>query len=89
MDGISQQLDRVSPQLAELASVMRHLSAEHAHLVVDVGSMRGTVTELRYWRRAPAYFSRVARRLRVIDTGDLANLLDDAVDQGRLEDRER
>ena len=45
--------------------------------------------ELGYARRAPAYFSRLARRLRVLESGTLADLLDDAVAEGRLTEPER
>lgn len=40
-------------------------------------------------RRGPAYLYPIARRLRVVDFGRLADLLDDAVDEERLTAEER
>jgi hypothetical protein len=54
-----------------------------------VGRLEGDMLELRYARRAPAYLSPIARRLRVLETGPLADLLDDAVATDRLSDAER
>jgi hypothetical protein len=54
-----------------------------------VGELTGEALELRYARRAPAYFSRLARRLRVMDTGQLADQLHEAVLAGQLTDEER
>ena len=45
--------------------------------------------EMRYERRGPVYLGRLARRLRVIEPTRLADLLDDAVDEGRLTFDER
>jgi hypothetical protein len=42
-----------------------------------------------YARRGPAYLSPIARRLRVVESGPLADLLDEAIDEGRMTDDDR
>src|SRR6266851_4432019 len=68
---------------------MSELAAAVESLVGRVGTLHGEALELRYWRRAAAYFSRMARRLRAVDSSELADMLDQAVDAGRLIDAER
>jgi len=82
--------------VAELAQAQRgteqrmgEMAAALESLAGRVGDIDGEVLELRYWRRAGAYFSRLARRLKVIDSSDLADMLDQAVDTGSLTDAER
>lgn len=96
MDQLTARLDRLTEQVAALATRVERLEAAIERLVEAVaqlesrvGRLDGEVLELRYARRAPAYLSRIARRLRVLDTGVLADLLDEAVDQGRLTEAER
>lgn len=50
----------------------------------DVGDLKGITLELRYRDRAPAYFRRLARRLRVLPAHELDALLDEAVLAGKL-----
>lgn len=90
------QLGRVEAALLELAEAQHRTEARletlveaHGHFVDRVGDVEGEVLELRYARRGPAYFGPIARRLRVMETGPLADLLDDAVDDGRLTSEER
>jgi hypothetical protein len=68
-----------------LTRMKAHLGALEGY----VTDMTEVVLELRYARRAPAYFSRLARRLRVLDPGRFADELDDAVEAGRLTEDER
>src|SRR6185437_6344103 len=58
-------------------------------LTTRVDANTGDLLELRYERRAGAYFSTLARRLRVLDRSTLADLLDDEVDRGRISEAER
>src|SRR5581483_1763818 len=73
-DGIERAIER-------LVAAQERIDASLARTLDDV-------LELRYARRAPAYLSRVARRLRVLETGALAGLLDEAPGGGRLSDDE-
>ncbi len=76
-------------QLALLTAQVAELTSGHARVVIELGALTGEVLELRYRARAPAYFSRLARRLRVLDSGVLADRLDEAVEAGQLDDAER
>jgi chaperonin cofactor prefoldin len=82
VDALAQAQTRTEQRLAEVAAAVESLSSR-------VGDLTGDVLELRYWRRAHAYFSRLARRLRVVDSSQLADMLDDAVDSGQITDTER
>ena len=74
-DRISQIFDTIIAQLGGLNDLL--------------DAMLCTALEERFARRGPAYLSPLARRLRVIEPSPLADLLDDAVDQGRLTEAER
>jgi hypothetical protein len=54
-----------------------------------LGDLDGRLLELDFDRKGPAYLGPIARRLRVIESGPLADMLDDAVDEGRLSPDER
>ncbi|HZR99183.1 MAG TPA: hypothetical protein VFE37_10775 [Chloroflexota bacterium] len=83
------QLERLTWRMDELAASVRQLVAQGADHTARLGDLTGEVLELRYARRAPSYFSRLARGLRLVDLGRLADQLDDAVAAGQLTDDER
>ena len=76
-------------RVGDLTDAQGRTEAQLEALAGRVGSLDGEVLELRYARRAPAYFSRLARRLRVLEPGAVADLLDAAIEQGRLTEDER
>lgn len=91
-----QRLDALTARVDTLVEVQVRIENQLGTLVRQVsslgdrlGTLDGDVLEWRYERYAHAYFSRLARRVRVVDKGRLANLLDDAADEGRLTDAER
>jgi hypothetical protein len=75
-------LDALTGQVATLADRIGTMADR-------LGSIEGDLLEWRFERYAPAYFSRLARRLRVVDRSALADVLDDAVDAGTLSEPER
>jgi uncharacterized coiled-coil protein SlyX len=96
MGELAQAQARTEQRVEELAQAQRgteqrmgELAAAVESLVSRVGPLHGDALELRYWRRAAAYFSRLARKLRVVDSSDLAEMLDEAVDAGHLTGAER
>jgi outer membrane murein-binding lipoprotein Lpp len=89
MDELTAQVRALASRMDDLTGRIDTLTARLGDVIGRLGSAEGEVLELRYARRAPAYFSRLARRLRVIEPSDLADLLDDAVDDGRLTEAER
>jgi hypothetical protein len=103
MDQLTDRMDQLAGRMDELAQAQKALTTQMAGLadqmavMVDrvgkmgdrVGSVEGELLELRYERHAAAYFSRLARKLRVVDPSRVADMLDDAVDAGRLAEAER
>jgi hypothetical protein len=101
--GVEGRMDRVEAAIERLAEVQARTELRLAKLAAaqtrteaivnrhtdQLGELQGEALELRYARRAPSYFSPIARRLRVVEDGPLADLLDDAVDEGQLTGEER
>ena len=82
-------LQRLAEAQAGAEEAIRDLAGSQRRLEVRQGTMDGRLLELDYARQAPSYLSPIAIRLRVIDAGSLANLLDDAVDADQLTAVER
>jgi hypothetical protein len=76
-------------RVGTLADAQERTEARLKNVEGDVADLKGEVLESRYARRAGAYFSPLARRLRVLDPGRLADQLDDAVLAGQLTNQER
>lgn len=93
---------RTEIQLAELAqrvtslteaqqrtgSTLLELTGIVHTLVNDVTELKGDNLERRYRERAGAYFGRLLRRVRVLSTQELTDLLDEAVERGVLSEPE-
>ncbi|HXF74438.1 MAG TPA: hypothetical protein VNO79_17785, partial [Actinomycetota bacterium] len=75
---------RTEERVEQLAEAQRRTEERLADLAVWVGHLRGEALERRYRERAPAYFSQVAQRVRVVGSEELDRLLDEAVEGGRL-----
>ena len=86
---LEEALAALARRVGDLADAQGRSAAQLEALAGRVGALDGEVLELRYARRAPAYFSRLARRLRVLEPGAVADLLDAAIEQGRLTEDER
>ena len=82
-------LRELAEQMRESAAARARASAALEALTGLAAKREGDMLELRYERRAPAYFSRLARKLRVFGRSALAEMLDDAVDAARLTEAER
>jgi hypothetical protein len=86
---LAERQTRSEQRLERIEVVLERLVEAQDRTESRVGRLEGDVLELRYARRGPAYFGRLARRLRVIEPGVLADLLDEAVAEGRLTEAER
>ncbi len=91
VDALTQHLDALTARVDALAVQIQVLAAAHVDHEATVKAQGarldaalGDLAEARYERRAGAYFSHLARRIRVIDHSTLADLLEDAVDEGRI-----
>src|SRR5687767_13521896 len=67
----------------------RQLHARLTSMLDRLGWLQDEFLEMQYERRAGGYLSPIARRLHVLDSGRLADRLDDGIDAGRLTDEER
>ncbi len=75
---------RTQEELRALVREVTGMKEEVASLKDDVASLKGTDLQRTYRERAAQYFQAVLRRIRVLDHQRLADLLDDAVDAGRI-----
>jgi chromosome segregation ATPase len=96
VDALAQDLQALTGTVAQLDTRVAGLETNVARLDTTVarldntvGRLDGDALEVRYQREAGAYFGRLARRVRVIEKTRLLDMLDDAVDQGRLTEEER
>jgi outer membrane murein-binding lipoprotein Lpp len=60
------------------------LKTDVGTLKTDVGTLKGSDLERHWQRHLPAYLGRQFRRLLIIEPADLRELLDEAVDAGRI-----
>jgi hypothetical protein len=84
LEGVEARLERVIMIVGELAEAQGRTETLVGRFADRLGDIDGRVLELDFARRGPAYLGPIARRLRVIEPGPLADLLDDAIDDGRL-----
>jgi hypothetical protein len=89
VDALTEQMQVLVAQMGALAERMGQAEVRLKDLGDDMAEVKGEVFEARYARRAGAYFSPLARRVRVLDFGRLADALDDAVEAGQLTAGER
>jgi hypothetical protein len=86
---LAEAQNRTNEQIAALTRVVYALTEDVRVLKIDVGDLKGDNLERRYREKAPAYFGRLVRRMRVLSAEELAGLLEDAVDQGQLTEVEK
>lgn len=84
LENVEGRLERLTSVIGELAAAQGRTETLVGHFRDRLGDIDGRVLELDFARRGPAYLGQIARRLRVIEPGSLADLLDDALDDGRL-----
>ena len=103
VDTLTQRVDAIAVQLSVLTDRVDLLTQQIAALVESQRVMAtriqsqgqrldaavGDLLEFRYERRAGGYFSQLARKIKVVDRSALADLLDDAVEQGRIAEGDR
>ena len=84
-----QRVDELAAAQQRTEEALRHLVGRVDVLTDQVGELRGEAVERRYRERAHAYFGRIVQRLRVLSPQDLADLVDDAKEAGRISEDER
>jgi hypothetical protein len=86
---LAEAQQRTEARLAALADIVGSIALDVARLAVDPADMKGDILEMRYRRRAHSYFGRLIRRTHVLTAQELADLVDDAAERGRLTEAER
>jgi hypothetical protein len=84
MDEQSQRFDRLVIRIDGLTQRMEQLAETQLRMGSDLEQLKGHNLEQRYRERAPAYFSRLLRRVHALSNDELVALLDAAVTQGQL-----
>jgi hypothetical protein len=89
VDQLAGRIDELAQAQARTEQALTQLAERVDALVGRVGAAWGKLLELDVARKGPAYFGQWIRRSRVLDPGDLVELLDDAVDAGQISMVER
>jgi hypothetical protein len=89
LDGVDATLARLADAQFRTETALAELSAWAGRTETRLGDMDGKLLELDFERKGPAYLGPIARRLRIIPFGPLADLLDEAIDDGRMTDDDR
>ena len=79
---------RYDSDIAELKSDVKVLKEDVAVLKTDVGRLKGSDVERKFRERPFVYFSKLARRIRVVSDAELAVLLESAEEEGRINEDE-
>ncbi|MFQ5767095.1 MAG: hypothetical protein ACE5ID_03820 [Acidobacteriota bacterium] len=84
--GLTEAQRQTEQQLRELAEAQRQ-TEQIVHVLADrQGQMRGELLEMKYTRRAAAYFGRLLRRIRTVLPGQLEVAMEDSLEQHLTED---
>lgn len=89
VDALTSRIDRLTEQVTLLVGEQRHMASRLQLQTERLDAAIGDLLEFRYERRAGAYFSQLAKKIKVVDRSALADLLDDAVDEGRIAEGDR
>jgi len=84
MDELAKRFDRLVIRIDGLTQRMEQLAETQLRMGSDLEQLKGHNLEQRYRERAPAYFSRILRRVHALSNDELVALLDAAVTQGQL-----
>jgi hypothetical protein len=82
MDEQAQRFDRLVIRIDNLTQRMEQLAETQLRMGSDLEQLKGHNLEQRYRERAPAYFSRMPRRVHALSNDELVALLDASVTQG-------
>lgn len=81
-------IERLTAEVRALAEAQRRTEARMAEFAVLIGALHGESLERRYQEKAQSYFSRIARRVRVLPLEQLDRILDQAVANQAISDEE-
>ena len=88
LDRIDQNVHDLKGDVTVLKGDVKQLKLDVKQLKTDVGRLDGRTLQQLVRERLPIYLSRFALRLRPVGSADLAELLEDAVEQERISEQE-
>ncbi len=86
---IERDVERLKRDVEQLKKDVEQLKKDVEQLKRDVARLKGDNFERKVREKAPSYFGRVLLRCRVISAEDLADLVDEAFEKGRITEEER
>ncbi len=89
MQALTERVEALAEQMQALTVQMREVVRRLDHHDVQLARLIGDEAERRVQRNAHAYFGNMLRRIRVLSSSELADLIDDAIDAGSLDERHR
>lgn len=100
MDQLIERMDQLTERMDQLSERMDQLTERMARFTEDMNQrmlsqegrtdwLMGAEAERRFRERAAAYFGHLLRRLHVVDSSALADLIDDAIDAGNFAEADR
>ncbi|MDI3317252.1 MAG: hypothetical protein QJR14_06520, partial [Bacillota bacterium] len=88
LEALTARVDALTARVESLAAAQQRMEEVVQQLLVDVAALKGDSLERKFCESAPAYLGRRYRRGRVLSKQELVDALDEAVDQGRLDEAE-
>jgi chromosome segregation ATPase len=88
MDQLTARVDSLTERMDQLTARVDQLTVDTQRLTGEFGKLKGWQLEERYFRRAPAYFAPILRRIRALSPEELAELLDSLENAGHLSEAE-
>lgn len=82
MDQLAGRMDQLAERMDQLAERMDQLAERMLSQEGRTAWLMGAEAERRFRERAASYFGHLLRRLRVVDSSTLADLIDDGIDAG-------
>ena len=86
---IERDVEQLKRDVEQLKKDVEQLKKDVEQLKRDVAMLKGDNFERKVREKAPSYFGRVLLRCRVIPAEDLAELVDEAFEEGRITEEER
>ena len=81
---LTERVDQLTAQVVQLTERVDQLAESHVKVSQDVDWLKGSMLELRYKNRAPAYFSKIIRRTHVLSHDEMNDLIDEAESAERI-----
>ncbi|GAB6184206.1 hypothetical protein [Thermodesulfovibrio hydrogeniphilus] len=89
MDNLETRMDNLETRMDNLETRMDNLEKRVAKLEIDVAELKAENFERKVREKAPAYFGKLIRKCKVIGFEELAEILEKAVDEGKITEEEK